>query len=119
MRILNEILLDEGDASGNLTSRHGLLAHMIGFSIQAVISGTAAGTLKLQGSSDPVPDSQFNVATFPVSNWTDIADSSEPVTGTGTIEYNVRSVFYNWVRVVYTSSSGTGTMTIRFNTKGF
>lgn len=119
MRILNEILLNAGDASGDLTSNHGLLAHVFGYSIQAVITGSAAGTLKLQGSSDPVPDSNFNVVSYPVSNWTDIVNSSEPVTGAGTVIYNVEGVFYNWVRVVYTSSSGTGTMTIRFNSKGF
>ena len=129
MRILNELLLGTksssgvvtgADASVSQTSAHGLLAHMIGFSIQAIITGTAIGSLKLQGSSDPVPDSNFPASgNWNVSNWTDIADSSEPVTGAGTIEYNVKSVYYNWVRVVYTSSSGTGTMVIRFNTKGF
>lgn len=119
MRVLNEVLLAAGDASGNLTSEHGLLAHAGGYSIQVVITGTAAGVLKLQGSDDPVPDSDFRVRTYPVVNWTDIDDSSEPVTGAGTVVYNVRGVFYNWVRVVYTAASGTGTMTIRINTKGF
>lgn len=128
MRIINELILGTksssgvitgADASVDQTSLHGLLAHMIGFSIQAVITGTAAGTIKLQGSSDPVPDARFDAATFPVSNWQDILDSSEPVTGAGVVDYNVQGTFYNWVRVVYTASSGTGTIAVTFNAKGF
>lgn len=119
MRVLNEVILTAGDASGNLTSDHGLLAHVIGYSIQIVVTGSATGTVKLQGSSDPVPDSQFNVKSFPVQNWTDIANSDQNITGAGSVMYNVDDSFYNWVRVVYTSTSGTGTMTIRFNSKGF
>jgi hypothetical protein len=119
MRLLNEILLQDGDASVDLTSEHGLLAHVLGYSIQAVITGTANGTIKLQGSNDPVPDANFQVRQYPVVNWEDIADSTQAVTGAGTVFYNVADVFYNWVRVIYTSSSGTGTITIRLNTKGY
>lgn len=119
MRLLNEILLSAGDASGNLTSNHGLLAGALGYSIQAIITGSPVGSLKLQGSNDPVPNSSFLVPTYTVTNWTDIADSTEAVTGAGTIMYNVEGVYYNWVRAVYTSTSGTGTLTIQFNSKGF
>lgn len=120
MRVLNETLLSNGDASGNLTSAQGLLAHVFGFSIQVEITGTAAGTIKLQGSNDPVPDTFGpSPSSYPVVNWSDIADSSQPVTGAGSVFYNFDGCFYNWVRVVYTASSGSGTMTITLNTKGF
>lgn len=119
MRILNEKLLNAVDASVSQNSAHGLLASAFGYSLQAVITGTATGTLKLQGSNDPVPDASFLVPTFTVSNWTDILDSTQSVTGAGTLLYNVEGVFYNWVRAVYTASSGTGTITIIFNSKGF
>lgn len=119
MRLSNELLLDSGDASGDLTSTQGLVAHVFGYSIQMVITGNIEGTVKLQGSSDPVPDANFKVATFPVANWTDIDCSSKLITGAGTLVYDVADVFYNWVRVVYTATSGTGTLTIRLNTKGF
>lgn len=119
MRLLNEILLANQDASTSFNSPAGLLASVFGYSIQAIITGTAAGTMKLQGSSDPVPDSRFPAAWPTPVNWTDVKDSSEAVTGTGTIMYNVADVEYNWVRVVYTSSSGTGTISITLNTKGF
>jgi hypothetical protein len=119
MRLLNEVLLNAGDASVNITSMHGLVAHVFGYNIQIIMTGTAAGSVKLQGSSDPVPDSNFNVANFPVTNWTDIERSTYPINGVGTLDFNVADSYYNWVRVVYTAASGTGTMTIRLNTKGF
>lgn len=121
MRLLNQVLINAGDASGNLTSPAGLLAHVFGFSIQVTITGTATGTLTLEGSSDPVPDANFpGTPVWTPTHWTLIADSSEPVTGAGSVMYDFNQTpGFNWVRVVYTSASGTGTMTIRLNTKGF
>lgn len=119
MRLLNEKLIDDEDASADINSAPGLLASVFGYSIQITIDGTPAGTVKLQGSDDPVPDSQFNVKNYPVSNWTDIKNSSQAVTGAGYVVYNVADVAYNWVRVVYSASSGTGNMTALLNTKGF
>lgn len=120
MRLLNKLLLQNQDASVSFNSPAGLLAHVFGFSIQAIITGTAAGTMKLQGSNDPVPDSDFpSTPVWTPTNWTDVANSSEPVTGAGTLMYDFNQCpGYNWVRVVYTSSSGTGTISLRFNTKG-
>jgi len=120
MRSLNEPILEDGDASGDLVSEGVSMEYQYGISIQAVISGTAAGTLKLQGSNDFGNPSE---AAGPVHgqnvvNWSDIADSSAPVTGTGTVTWNFQGVFYKWIRVVYTATSGTGTMNIRANTKG-
>lgn len=120
MRLSNVVLLNAGDASGNLTSTAGLIAHVFGFNIQIVITGSPVGVLKLQGSSDPVPDAQFPPSgNWVPTNWTDIKDSSVNVTGAGTVDYDVGDAFFNFVRVVYSSSSGTGTMTIRMNAKGF
>lgn len=120
MRLLNELLSDAQDASVSFNSSPGLLAHVFSFSIQGVITGTAAGTMKLQGSNDPVPDANFRqTAVWTPTNWTDIADSAEPITGAGNIMYDFNHCpGYNWVRVVYTASSGTGTITLRLNTKG-
>lgn len=119
MRVLHEILLATSDASINETSLPGLLAHAWGYSIQAIFTGSPVGAIKLQGSSDPVPDANFAAANYPVVNWTDIANSSTSVTGSGTVAYDVVKSAYNWVRVVYTASSGTGTITVQYVTKGF
>lgn len=121
MRSLNEVILNAGNASGNLVSDGVSLEYQLGFSMQAVITGAPIGTLSLQGSND----SGFNgpgggpVHGQNVVNWTDISNSSQPVTGAGTASVNFQGVFYKWVRMIYIATSGAGTITIRCNTKGF
>jgi hypothetical protein len=130
MKDLNEVILGTGpggeligsgtDASVSQTSAAVNLNYRYGISIQAVITGTAAGTLKLQGSDDfgsrnPIEPAGSNQ----VVNWSDIANSSAPVTGAGTASWNFQGSFYKWIRLVYTASSGTGTINVRANSKGF
>lgn len=92
-----------------------------GFAIQAVWTGTSAGTLKLQASSDPAPKSS-NVSTggpYAVTNWTDVTNSSTAVvSGGGNFMWNFNGAFYNYVRLVYTNSSGTGAITAEICVKG-
>lgn len=115
----NKILLSAGDASGNLTSSPEQLTNMIGFAIQAVITGTPVGIIKLQGSCDAgtVGANSPPIGTG-VTNWNDIADSSQAVSAAGIIDWNYNGAFFKWVRVVYTSTSGTGNITVTINTKG-
>lgn len=119
MRIIREVILDTVDGTQDQISLHGLLAHTFGFSIQLLITGTIAGSVKLQGSDDPVPDSNFLATTMTVTNWTDIVGSTQSITGAGTLTYNVSDSMFNFVRVIYTYGSGTGTITAIFNGKGF
>lgn len=119
MRTLNEPLLTNGDASGNLTSQPLSLEQAIGYCITATIAGTAAGTLSLQGSTDTGTVGYMNPALgVGISNWTTISQSQASVTGTGEVTWNAQSTFYRWVRVIYSAVSGTGSMTIVANTKG-
>jgi len=90
------------------------LKNAIGYAIQLIVTGTLTGAVKLQGSVDPVTGQSNQIPT----NWTDVQDSSQSVTGAGTVVWNVEDVFYNWVRVVYTASSGSGTIAGTINTKG-
>jgi hypothetical protein len=120
MRVVNEIILQPSDASVNQTSLPAVTDHSWGYAVQVIVTGTAAGTVKLQGSCDPGPNANFQAANdTTVINWTDIANSSQPVTGAGTVTYDVVKTAYPWVRVVYTASSGTGTIAAHFNAKGF
>jgi len=120
MRVVNELIFNAVDGSISQTSAPLIVDHSWGFAIQLVITGTVAGTVKLQGSCDPGPNANFQAANDPyIVDWTDIANSSLPVTGAGTLTYDVVKTAYPWVRVVYTASSGTGTITARFNAKGF
>lgn len=91
------------------------LTNVFGYAIQGVIVGTPTGTVKLQSSCDVVID---NVVP---TNWSDIDDSSQTVSGAGTFEYNVTDVGYTYVRLVYTdgsSGSSTATMSATINSKG-
>jgi hypothetical protein len=119
MRVNHEIILPSSDASMNQNSLAGLLAHVWGCSIQAIITGTAAGSIKLQGSSDSAPDANFSIANYPVVNWTDISGSTQSVSGTGTVYWDISRTAASWIRVVYTASSGTGTISVQIFTKGF
>ena len=119
MRVVNEVLMAPSDASVNQTSRPAIIDHSWGYAIQILITGTATGTVGLQGSCDPGPNANFQAANDPaVVNWTDIAGSSQAVTGAGTVTYDVVKTAYPWVRVVYTASSGIGTIAAHFNAKG-
>jgi hypothetical protein len=120
VRVVNEVIFAAADASVTQTSAPLIVDHSWGYAIQAVFTGTTTGTLKLQGSCDPGPNANFQAANDPyVVDWTDIANSGAPVTGAGTVTYDVVKTAYPWVRLVYTPASGTGTITARFNAKGF
>lgn len=120
MNVFNDIILNKVVMNTTITSQAVPVVNMYGFAIQAVYTATPSGTLKLQASADP-----FNYAS-PVqppvpTNWTDVTDSSEPVSGAGVFIWNVTGVFYNYVRVVYTDSSGgtsTAVLTVTINGKG-
>lgn len=81
------------------------------YNIQIVYTGTPTGTFKLQGSSDnsATMTAAGQVPYQPV-HWTDVKDSSQAVTTSGSVMWNVEWASYNFVRVVYTDSSG-GTST--------
>ncbi len=119
MRVVHELIMPISDGSVNQTSLPALLAHAWGYSIQAIITGTVTGSIKLQGSSDPAPDANFSAANYSVVNWTDISGSTQSVTGAGTITWDVSRSAYSWVRVVYTAASGTGNISAQIFTKGF
>lgn len=78
----------------------------IGFSCQAVFSGSPVGTLKLQISDDILSDCAS------VTNWSDYTNSSYSLSAAGNYSWNVAQAFYRCMRVVYTKSSGTGTLNV-------
>lgn len=97
------------------------LGQVLGYCIQAVVTGTPTGTVKLQASCDPIANSLIPT-TMPPIHWTDVANSSFVLSASGSEMWNVTSSMYTWVRLVYTDSSGgtsTATMTAIANDKGF
>ena len=130
MKDLNEVILGIGpggiligsgtNAAVNQQSEPVNLNYRYGIAIQAVITGSAVGTLSLQGSCDyGAPNNPQAGGNDQVINWTDIADSSSAVTGAGTASWNFQGSFYKWIRLIYVAGSGTGTITARSNSKGF
>lgn len=116
MNVTNKLIFNAADASVTQTSAAFSVNQVFGYSAQFVFTGSPVGTLKIQYSDDPgslAPGDAMNV-----TNWTDVDNSSESVTMSGTAGYNVYDVGYNWIRFVYTASSGSGTISGRVNMKG-
>jgi hypothetical protein len=88
------------------------LDQIFAYSIQAAYTGSPDGTLKLQCSNDYSPE-------FGTGTWTDIADSSNSISGAGSSTWNVTSSNYAWVKFVFTFSSGSGTLNVHFFGRGF
>ncbi len=97
------------------------LDQIYGYAIQAAWTGTPNGTIKLQGSCDaPARQTQTsNGGPDSVTVWTDIADSSQNISGSaGNYMWNVNGAFYRFVRLTYTNSSSTGTLSANIVLKG-
>lgn len=117
MRIITDVIANNVDASTSFNSGNIYIENCFSYSVQVVVTGTVAGSLKLQASNDVI-----NIQSDPdgsgVTNWTDITGSTQAISGAGNGIYNVSSSIYKWLRAVYTSSSGTGNMTITVEAKG-
>ena len=61
-------------------------------------SGSVAITAKLQASNDS-------------TNWDDIADSSQSLSGASSFTWNVTDAYYKYVRISCEVTSGTSTLT--------
>lgn len=123
MRTFNKQISTAVDLDANSFSPAVPLKNIYTYCINAIITGTPTGTIKLQASNDPeTNDSQPGGTPFPVpTHWVDIADSSFSVTTAGQTMWNVNAVGYNYVRVAYVDGSAgasTATMDIIFNGKG-
>ncbi len=71
---------------------------------------TAAGTVKIQASNDPVPNGAMRFQ-FTPTNWVDIPNASATITAGTSSLISLANIAYNWIRVVWTST-GTGAQTI-------
>lgn len=112
MKFANVKVINAANMSASFNSSPILLDQIYGFSFQSIFTGSPNGSFKLQCSNDNVQtESQ-------VSNWTDIAGTSQAITASGSLLYNVNYAFYMWVRVVYTFSSGSGSCNVTYASKG-
>lgn len=117
MRVSNsDIFKGAIDASVTQTSIPYTVYQVYGWSATLTFAGSPVGVMSIEVSNDPGSLSPYDENT--PSNWTTMANSSQNVTGVGTVTYNVNLAFYNWIRFVYTATSGSGTIAGRLNTKG-
>jgi hypothetical protein len=120
VKLYNKKIVDNAAMSADIESVAYNVQQLLGYAIQAVFIGTPTGTLKLQASCDPA--TAITPGGSPVSDWTDIADSSHAISIEGDFMWNVSDVMYNWVRLVYTDASGgtsDGVLNVIINAKGF
>jgi hypothetical protein len=115
MRILNDPIMVDGNMAGSLESLPTSLAHIGGYAIQIVWSGTGTtGILHLQTSNDFIQGSQT------ITNWTTIDSADQALsTDTGSHVWNALAPHYLWVRFIFERTAGTGIMQARINLKGF
>jgi hypothetical protein len=108
----NPQIVTNGNMSITIISSIINLNEVASYSVQAVYTGTPAGSIKLQGSND-IMTSSGN----PPTNWTDITDSVSDISTAGSYLINVEIPTYSWVRLVYSPTGGSGTLNARVNTK--
>jgi len=109
MRYLTDTVISAADASVNQTSGAVDTTQAVTISAHVVMTGTAAGTAKLQASND----------TGTPSNWVDVPSATVAVSAAGQFLIPTLNVSYSSMRVVYTFSSGTGTVTVKIKTVGY
>lgn len=110
MKYVRDTLISAADGSVNVTSAIIDSNQLISISLQAVATGTIAGTAKLQFSDDP----GFPHRPDPI-NWNDVPSATVAVASAGSYAIPKTDLCYRWLRVVYTATSGTGTLTVNFN----
>lgn len=114
MRFICEPVLKAADASQNQNSQVIDASQLFKGSAQAVVTGTAAGTLKVQVSND-----NYIPAKAPPTHWNDLSGSSVAIAGAGNYLIPQVDLCYQWLRLVFTNTSGTGTITANFKGNGF
>lgn len=110
MRFYNDSIINKANAAINQNSIFVDSKFCRFASAQAVVTGTAAGTLKLQVSND-------NAAT--PTNWSDLTGATVSISGVGTYLIPTQNTSYQFIRAVYTAASGVGAITVNLNMVGY
>jgi hypothetical protein len=100
--MLKSQLLASTEITAATNSSAQLLKYADNYAVQVVTSAVdtpVSASVKLQGSNDN-------------SNWADIANTSNNITGTGNILINQQDVGYKYVRAAFAISSGSITSSV-------
>lgn len=107
--------INNADASVSQNGTPILSREMFAISAQAVVTGSATGTLKLQFSNDII--AQGLNLTVP-THWSDITGATVAIAGAGTYAIPKTEICYEYVRSVYTAASGTGSISVNSKVLG-
>jgi hypothetical protein len=109
MRNENVVNINAADASIDQNGTVVSGAQLFALSMQAVSTGTATGTVKIQFSNDVVNPTNVPVPT----NWSDLTSQTVAIGAASTVFLVRFDVCYAWLRAVYTHSNGSpGTITV-------
>lgn len=95
-----------GDMSADITGPAQDLSYIIGYSVQAVWSGSPVGNIIVQCSNDGI-------------TWKDITSTTTATGGgAGSVILNIVDAMYKKSRVIFSRTSGTGTLNVVLMAKG-
>ena len=81
MKVANEKVIIAASMSADFESQPLLIEQCYGFGFQCIFTGSPNGAMKLQASNDDVQLEDQ------VVNWSDVANSSSPITSSGDLLY--------------------------------
>lgn len=111
MRYYNDPVMSATVSASGTTNGTAVNVQLARFaSVQAVVTSTANGTLKLQVSNDDNGSA---------TNWSDLTGATVSISGANTYLIPAQNMSYQWIRAVYTASSGSGTIVVNMHVVGF
>jgi hypothetical protein len=107
-----------GDDSDDITGEAIDFGQIFAASFQYIFGDTdAEGSLKIEGSCDPVP--KGTLMPFVPSNWNAISGGTIAITAGGTGVVQIAPIAYRFIRVTWTHTTpGTSTLTVNVNVQG-
>lgn len=110
MRNINEVSLAAVSAAADQAGAAISGAQLFAMSVQAVVTGTSTGTLKMQFSNDVVNQ---KTPPAPPTNWSDLSGISVAIAGAGVYNIPKFDVCYAWLRPVFVhANAAAGTITV-------
>lgn len=106
-RVGNDIIIDESNVTTtDIISEIIDITNIYGISVQAVATGTIAGSVVIEVSNNK-------------TNWITLASPTITVTNSTNAGAQVADLFYKWLRVRHDATSGTtNTLKVFITTKG-
>lgn len=108
------------DLSANANGPALNVEHLEGVSYIADVtsaSGPLTGSFKVQVSNNAFLNNTNNNED-PAATWIDYAGSSQAVSGSTTLGWNVTDIYFKAIRLVWVSTSGTGSAVVNVQAKG-